>query len=104
MNRSIPEVFTDLIRQLTVLMRTEAQLARTEMSEKITRLGTGIGLIIGGAVLIMPGLVVLLQTTVIVLIDGGIDPAWAALIVGGIVVIGSVLLMIGMRRLRARQL
>ena len=33
--RSLPEVFTDLIRQLTTLMRTEAQLARTEMSEKV---------------------------------------------------------------------
>src|SRR5204862_6663079 len=79
--------------------------ARTEMAEKITQVGAGIGLIVGGAVLIMPGLVILLQSAVAALVDAGIDDAWAALIVGGgIVVIGLVLLMIGMNRLKARRL
>ena len=54
---------------------------------------------------IMPGLVILLQAAVAALVNAGIDDAWAALIVGGgIVVIGLILLMVGMSRLKARQL
>ncbi len=41
-NRSIPEVFSDLVGQLTTLLRKEAELARTEVSEKISKIALGI--------------------------------------------------------------
>jgi len=35
-NRSIPEIFSDLLSQFTTLLRKEGLLARAEISEKIT--------------------------------------------------------------------
>ena len=101
--RSIPEIFTDVINQFTILLRKEGELARTEMSEKITQVAVGLGLIVGGSVLLTPALVILLQAGVSALITNNIvmEP-WAPRIVGGAVfLIGIILLLIGISRLKA---
>jgi putative superfamily III holin-X len=105
-NRSIAEIFTDLMTQLTILLRKEGQLARTEMSEKINQVAVGLGLIVGGSVLLTPALVILLQAGVSALITSKIvDEPWAPLIVGGaVLVIGLILLLVGMSRLKAEAL
>lgn len=105
-NRSIPEIFTDVVNQFTALLRKEGQLARTEMSEKITQVAAGLGLIVGGSVLLTPALVILLQAAVSALItDNIIKEPWAPLIVGGAVfVIGIILLLVGLSRLKAQAL
>jgi Putative Actinobacterial Holin-X, holin superfamily III len=103
--RSIPELFTSVVSQLADLTRTEGQLARAEISEKMTLAATGLGLIVGGAILLMPALVVLLEAAVAALVDNGIAPYWAALIVGGAcLVLGLILLLIGVSWLRAGRL
>jgi Putative Actinobacterial Holin-X, holin superfamily III len=103
--RSVPELFTSVVSQLADLMRTEGQLARAEISEKMTLAATGLGLIVGGAILMMPALVVLLEAAVAALVDNGIAPYWAALIVGGACfVLGLILLLIGVSWLRAGKL
>jgi ABC-type iron transport system FetAB permease component len=62
-------------------------------------------LIIGGAVLIMPGLVVLLQAATAALVKAGFEDQWAALIVGGgVVVVGLILLAVGVNWLNPRSL
>lgn len=104
--RSIPEIFTDVIDQFTTLLTKEGELARTEMSEKITQVAVGLGLIVGGSVLLTPALVILLQAGVSALITNNIvrEP-WAPLIVGGAVfLIGIILLLVGISRLRAEAL
>ena len=101
--RSIPEIFTDVINQFTALLMKEGELARAEMSEKITQVAVGLGLIVGGSVLLTPALVILLQAGVSALITNNIvmEP-WAPLIVGGAVfLIGIILLLIGISRLKA---
>ena len=101
--RSIPEIFIDVINQFTALLMKEGELARTEMSEKITQVAVGLGLIVGGSVLLTPALVILLQAGVSALITNNIvmEP-WAPLIVGGVVfLIGIILLLIGISRLKA---
>jgi hypothetical protein len=101
--RSIPEIFTDVVNQFTTLLRKEGELARTEMSEKITQVAVGLGLIVGGSVLLTPALVVLLQAGVSALITNNVvrEP-WAPLIVGGAVfLLGIILLLVGMSRLKA---
>ena len=105
-NRSLADIFTDVMTQLTMLLRKEGQLARTEMSEKITQVAVGLGLIVGGSVLLTPALVILLQAGVSALITSKIvDEPWAPLIVGGgVLVIGLSLLLVGMSRLRAEAL
>ena len=70
-HRSVPELFTDLISQVTALFRTETRLARAEIDQKIAQAGSGIGMITAGAVLLIPALVVLLQAAVAALIDQG---------------------------------
>ena len=104
-NRSIPEVLSDLIGQVTTLLRKEAQLARTEISDKIVHAATGIGFAVVGAVLAMPALVILLQAIVALLVQNGLSIALSSLIVGGItLVIGIFLLIAGMERLKGTSL
>lgn len=104
--RSIPEIFTDVVNQFTTLLQKEGELARTEMSEKVTQVAVGLGLIVGGSVLLTPALVILLQAGVSALITNNVvrEP-WAPLIVGGAVfLIGIILLLVGMSRLKAQAL
>ena len=104
-SRSIPEVLSDLIGQVTTLFRKEAQLARTEISDKIAHAATGMGLAVVGAVLTMPALVVLLQAIVGMLVRAGMAFPLAALIVGGVtLVIGIFLLIAGVERLKGTTL
>jgi hypothetical protein len=102
-NRSIADIFTDTINQFTLLLRKEGQLARAEVSEKVSQVAVGLGLIVGGSVLLTPALVILLQAGVSALITSKIvDEPWAPLIVGGVVLlIGLILLLVGMSRLKA---
>jgi hypothetical protein len=103
--RSIPEVFSDLVGQLTTLLRKEAELARTEVSEKISKIALGIALAMVGGVLVIPALVVLLGAIVSALTSSGMAIYLAALIVGGsTLVIGIVLMITGMERLKAESL
>jgi membrane protein DedA with SNARE-associated domain len=104
--RSIPEIFTDLVAQLTTLLRTEGQLARTEMSEKISQVAVGLGQLLAGAVLLIPALVILLQAGVAALVQQmNIAEPWAALIVGGAaLLIGLILALVGAGRLKAERL
>lgn len=104
-HRSVPELFTDLISQVTTLFRTETRLARAEMSEKIGHAGRGVAMIVAGAVLLIPALVVLLQAAVVALIDAGYQAHWAALMVGGAaLVIGLLLALTGVNRLKVKHL
>ena len=103
--QTVPELFTSVLTQLAELMRTEGQLARAEISEKMTLAATGLGLIVGGAILLMPALVVLLEAAVAALVENGFAPYWSALVVGGACfVLGLILLLIGVRWLRAGKL
>jgi uncharacterized membrane protein YqjE len=94
--RSIPEIFTDLIAQVTGLVRTESQLARAEISEKATRVLSGMAMVLVGMVLLIPALVILLQAAIAGLVENGMQASIAALIVGGAaLVLGLILGLIG---------
>jgi hypothetical protein len=101
-NRSIPEIFTDLLSQFTTLLRKESQLARAEMSEKISQVAMALALIVCGAVLLIPALVILLQAGVSALITSHtVSEPYGSLIVGGTaLLIGIILALIGTTRLR----
>jgi len=104
-DRSIPGLLSTLVNQFTRLVRTESELARAEISEGLSRMGTALALVVGGAVLLIPALVVLLSAAVAALVENGMSGSIAALIVGGIVlVIGIVLVVVGMKSLKPKQL
>lgn len=103
-DRSLGELFADLSRKTTMLVRQELELAKTEMTEKISEAGKNVGfLVVGGAVLYM-GLLFILAGVAILL--AGIVPDWlAALIVGLIVaVVGLVLVQKGRAALKETSL
>ncbi len=81
-DRSIGELFADLTRDMTTLVRQEVALATTEMSQKASRVGRDIGfLAIGGAVA-YAGFLALVAALIIGLGQLGV-PWWlSALLVG----------------------
>jgi uncharacterized membrane protein YqjE len=104
-NRSIADVLRDVMMQVTTLLRKEAELARVELSENINRAALGLGLIVGGSVLLIPALVILLEAAVAALEQNGMRSAEAAGIIGGVaLVLGFILIVIGVSRLRVKSL
>jgi UPF0716 family protein affecting phage T7 exclusion len=103
--RSVADVLTDLLNQVTTLFRKESELARVEMSEKMSQMARGLALVIGGAVLLMPALVILLEAAVAGVEKAGFEPWQAALIIGGgVFLVGLILLVVGVSRLKAKNL
>lgn len=94
--RPLPDIVTDVFAQLTALVRKEGQLARAEISEKAGRALSGMAMIVLGAVLLIPALVILLQAAIAGLVESGLEPLPAALIVGGAaLVLGMILGLVG---------
>lgn len=98
--RSLGQLFGDLSRQLTTLVRQEAELARTELSAKAGSMVRDGALIGAGGALLYAALLGLMATVAIVLIDAGLDAWLAALVVSAIVgTVGAGLVVTGRNRL-----
>lgn len=106
--RSVPQLLSDLARELTTLFRKEGQLIRAELSEKTSQLTVGVGEAAAGAICLLVSLNVLAAALVVAIARIGAEPAdpaiqdtgigvgWASLIVGVILaVIGAILLKRG---------
>lgn len=100
-DRSLGQLFGDLSRQLTTLVRQEIDLARAETTAKVTTAGRDAAMIGAGGAVAYAGALVLLGAVVLILIRLGLDPWLAALIVGLIAVaVGAVLVDQGRKRLQ----
>ena len=106
--RSVPQLLSDLAKELTTLFKKEGQLIRAELSEKATKVGIGIGSAAAGAICLLVALNVLAAALVVAIArigadpndpaiqQSGIGPGWASLIVGVLLaVIGAVLVRRG---------
>jgi len=103
--RSVPQLLSDLARELTTLFRKEGQLIRAELSEKITQIQIGAGSAVAGAIILLVSLNVLTAALIAGLAKIGSDPAvpnsglgvaWASLIVGVILaILGGLMLKKG---------
>ncbi|SRR5687767_10240040 len=82
--RSLGDLFSELMSETSTLVRQEVALAQVEMTNKATKAGKNIGyLVVGGAVGYAALLVVL---AAVVMILGNFIPLWAsALVVAAIV-------------------
>jgi hypothetical protein len=92
--RSVPQLLSDLARELTTLFKKEGQLIRAELSEKANKLQVGIGSAAAGAIMLLVALNVLAGALVVAIARIGADTAdpaiqnsgigigWASLIVG----------------------
>lgn len=97
---------TDALGRSADLIQTEIRLARVELGEKAealrTSLVSGIVMMLVGTVFIIGALILVLQALVAALIESGVTPAVAILIVaGGSALGGIVVLLAGKKTLGA---
>ena len=91
-DRSLGELFSELTKETSTLVRQEVNLAKVEMSDKASRAGKHIGILAAGGAVAYAGLLAVLAG-VIVLLDNAI-PLWAsALLVGAVVAVVGYLLV-----------
>ena len=92
--RSLGDLFSDLSRETTTLVRQEVQLAKAELTHSATEAARGIGMLVAGGAVAYAGLFFLLLAIVFGLIEAGWDAWLSALVVGLVVVaIGAVLVL-----------
>jgi drug/metabolite transporter (DMT)-like permease len=101
-DRSLGELFSELSRETSALIKKEVELAKTEMSTKLTTAGTHAGTVAAGGALAHAGLLVLLAAIVLILAELGMA-AWLSALIVALAVIGVGYLLVnrGLSRLRA---
>jgi fatty acid desaturase len=100
-DRSIAALLTDLINQISLLIRQEGLLLRTEMVEAAARAGRGAALIAVGIIFALGGFLALLAAAALGLAIV-LPPGLAALIVGVFALaLAVILLLVGKRQLNA---
>jgi len=104
-SRGIGDLLGDLGRQVSTLVRKEIDLARVEVSSSVGRMSRGAAMAGAGGAILYAGILVLLGAFVLLLIEAGVDPWLAALMVAGVVIaIGAVLTSIGVKQMQATDL
>jgi uncharacterized membrane protein YqjE len=103
--KSTASLFSEVVGQVSGLVRKEVDLVRAEMSENVSRAMVAIGLIVGGVIFVLVALNVLSAALVAGLTNLGIEAGWSALIVGAIyLVIAIILVRKGTNDLKATSL
>ena len=100
-DKSLGELFGDLSRETTQLVRQEINLAKTEMTQKATRAAKDVGRIAVGGFLAYCGLLTLVGAIVFALVALGM-PAWGAALLVGLAFCGggALLAMQGVKALK----
>jgi hypothetical protein len=92
--RSLTDLFTELARETSTLVRQEVQLAKAELTQSATEAGRAVAFLVVGGAVAYAGVLFLLLAIVYGLIAAGLDGWLAAGLVGlVVVVIGAVLVM-----------
>jgi len=104
-NRSVPELFGNVVSQISTLFRKEIQLARAEMGEKFGQAASAITPLAAGGAVLLGALIILMLALAALLESFGIEDGWALLIVGVVfAVLGYVLLRSGLSQLKTSNL
>jgi hypothetical protein len=100
-DRSLGQLFGDLSRQLGKLVQQEILLARTEMTTRVTSVGRDAAMLGAGVALAYAALLIGLVTIALVLVELGLTP-WLAFLVVTIVVgaMAAVLIQRGREQLQ----
>lgn len=98
--RPLSDLFNELSRQMSTMLRQEMQLARLEMKERMAKVGRNAAMLAAGGLILYAGLLGLMITAVIALAN--VMELWlAALIVGGVIaIIGAIMIGVGYGRLK----
>lgn len=100
-DRSLGELFGDLVQDMGILVRQEVNLATTELTFKATRVGRELAMLAVGGLVAYAGLLALVATVIIALATAGLAWWLASLIVGLIVAaVGALLVQRGVAALK----
>ncbi len=104
-DRSLGELFADLAKESSVLVRQEVALAKAEMTQKAGQVGKDIGFLAVGGLVLYAGLLAIIAAIIIVLGTIGV-PWWLAALVVGVIVagVGYFLVQRGMQALKKENL
>jgi hypothetical protein len=99
-DRSLSEVFQDIVRNVQEIIRAEISLAKTEVREEASKAVSSLAWVVVGALSGIFAVVFILWTAAYAL--GQLWPMWVAtLVVAGVLTLSAIgLLIIGIRRLR----
>lgn len=84
--RSLGELFSDLSRELSTLVRQEVQLAKTEIGQKVSSLGKNAGFIVAAGLLAFVGFQALVAAAILGLCNV-VEPWLAAVIVAAVLML-----------------
>jgi xanthine/uracil permease len=103
--RSISELFADLVRETGDLVRKEIQLARVEVGEKVSDVSKNVGFLAVGGAIAYAGLLAILAAIIIALGQIGL-PWWLSALIVGLVVagVGYFLVQKGLNAIKAQNL
>jgi uncharacterized membrane protein YqjE len=100
-DRSLGELFSELSRETTTLVRQEVELAKTELTHKASEVGKDVGFLAAGGMFLYAGFFTLVAMLVIALAQLGVTWWLSALIVGVVVLlVGAMLVRTGLAALR----
>ena len=103
-DRSLGELFTELLQETTTLVRQEVNLAKAEITQKASRAGRHVGALAAGGAVAYAGLLAILAGLIVLLDE--IMPLWlSALLVGvAVAVVGYFLVRRGLDALKREEL
>ena len=98
--QSLGQLFADLTREMTTLVRQEVNLATSELSHKATRVARDLGFLALGGAVAYAGLLAVVAAAILLL--GLVMPGWLAALLVGLVVaaIGYLLVQRGLAALK----
>jgi len=103
--RTVPELISHALSQVSRLIRDEIQLAKAEISNNLTQAAVGVGMLAGGAVTMIAVLVLWLLAMAAWFVQLGLSPPIAYLLAGlAGAVIAGILAWLGMNRLKPENL
>jgi Putative Actinobacterial Holin-X, holin superfamily III len=86
--RSLGDLFAELSRETSTLVRSEVALAKNELTEKAAKVGRDASIIAIGGALAHAGLLVIIAAVVLLLVQAGLT-SWLAAVIVGIAVAGT---------------
>ncbi len=100
-DRSLGELFGDLAREMSTLVRKEIQLAKTELTATASAVGKDVAYIAAGGFIAYAGFFALIATLIIILHTVGL-PLWLAALLVTVIVLaaGGILIMQGLNKLK----
>lgn len=91
---------SDTISRAANLVQLEVRVFKAELDEKLSKVKAGLSLISSGAIFMAAGLFLVLQAVVLALVERGLSPALATLLVAGVsIAIGIAFMLVGRRQM-----